>query len=120
MAVQTRLRAGDPLARAARECGLAVEGRGELEPQPRTVAGHTRNEADVQLPRLVFGEPDGDVDARGAERFKTLARYLGIRIDHRGDHPGDFRRDERIDARRRAAMVITRLERDIHGGARSA
>jgi hypothetical protein len=102
-----------PLSSALRP----VERDRGLEAQPGPAALHARDEADVELARLVFARADDDLDAGRGEARGALAGDERIRIAHRHHHPADAGGDERIGARRRAAVVRAGLEADDDGGA---
>ncbi len=70
--------------------------------------------------RASCADADGHVDPRGAELSESGARHVRIGIFERGDHSGDPSRDQRVDTRRGASPVRTRLERDVGGGAAGA
>ncbi len=110
--VGARRLAGDPLALAAGERGAAVEARRHLHPHPRAAARHPRNEAGVELARLALHEPDLDRDA-GLAQPRRAVRGVRIGVGHRGDDARDAGGNQRLGARRRAARVVARLERDV-------
>jgi len=59
-------------------------------------------------------ETDLDGDAGGAQLGMALAAHARIGILDRRDDPGDAGLDDGLGAGRRAAVVGTRLQRDIH------
>jgi hypothetical protein len=62
---------------------------------------------------LVSKNADIDVDAVAAQAHGATSRYARIRIETRNDHPTEFRENDRVDTRRRPALVVARLESDI-------
>src|SRR5205085_11328586 len=86
MSVAPRIRAGDPLRSTVTQSGAAIERCRDLEADPRSLARHARDEADVELARLVLEQAVLEGDARRAQGFAT-ARREGIRIAPRHHHP---------------------------------
>src|ERR1019366_3502268 len=120
MPVAARRLAGDPLALAVRERGLAVKTRRNLHAHPRPAARQTRHETNIELARLVFEDAGCDFDAGLFDALNAQPRGARVRIAHRGDHARDAGPDQGLIARRRAAVVVARLERNIGGGAARA
>lgn len=54
-----------------------------------------------------------DLDTDGAEPFKTTSRDQRIGILDRANNPCNARIYQSVGARRRAALMVVRLERDI-------
>ena len=116
MAVAPRLRARDPLRAPIGERRAAIERGGDLHAHPGAAARHARYEADVQLAGFFFEQPVLELDSRGGERL-TAASGLRIGIAHRHHDTLHLRLPERLHARRRAPMVVARLEVDVDRGA---
>src|SRR5262249_50183883 len=55
--------AGEPLAAAVRERGLAVQRRGDLQPDPGPSTRQARHEPDVQLTRVLLEQSGRDLDS---------------------------------------------------------
>ena len=117
MAVGARGGAGDPLADAVVQRGLAVERGGGLQAHPGAAAAHARHEADVELVRFGCEQSVIGDDAGGAQSRHALSRHQRVRVLHRADDAGDAGRDQRVGARWRTPVVRTRLEGDVSGGA---
>ena len=122
-----RLRQAWPSARAASpvihwlvpsaSARAAVERDRRLQAQPRPAALHARDEADVELARLVAAAAPLDGDAGRREPRRAAARDERVRVAQGDDDAADAGGDERVGARRRAAVVRARLERDVDGRA---
>ena len=117
VAVGARRLAGDPLAGAVGERRAAVERDRRLQAQPRAAALHARDEADVELARLLAAAAPFDGDAGGLEPRRAAAGDERVRVAQGDDDAADAGGDERVGARRRAAVVRARLERDVDGRA---
>ena len=63
--------------------------------------------------RLLGADADLDRDAGRAQPRMALPRHFRIGILERGDDARDAGRDDRVRARRRLAVMRTRLERDV-------
>ena len=57
------------------------------------------------------------LDAGAAQAVDAAVRGARVGIERSGDHPRHARRDQRLAARRRGAVVIAGLERDVGSGA---
>jgi hypothetical protein len=91
-----------------------------------TVEGHRRLVGDKRTPIRDPGPPglvlpprleavgELDLDALLAEMVEPAARF-GIRVGRPGDDAGDAGREDRVDARRRRAVVRARLHRHVEG-----
>ncbi len=109
------LLAGDPACVAARRGEAPVERHRRLVGHEGTVFGDPRPE------RLVLASGAGgdlavgklDLDARLAQPGEAAAVRLRVRIAGRRHDAGDSGRDDGVGARRRAALVRARLERDV-------
>jgi len=105
VAVSARSLAGDPLAHAVVERGAAVERDRRLHAQPRPAALHAREEADIDLARLVGEQADLNGDARRTQARNALACNQRVRVGHRDHDARDAGLDQRVAAGRRAAVV---------------
>ena len=112
MPVGARCLAGDPLALAVRERGPPVEARRDLHAHPRSAFGEPFDPADVQLTRFVLEQSCSHGDARRLELRGTAAGE-SVRIAHRGHDARHARGEQRVGTRRRAPMMIARLERHV-------
>ena len=72
-----RLRPGDPLRLAVGERGAPVERRRDLHAHPGPAARHARDEADVELPRLVLHQPV--LEPRCPRRASAVAALRRLR-----------------------------------------
>ena len=113
VAVGARRLAGDPLAGAVGERRAPVERDRRLQAQPGPAAFHARDEADVELARLLAAAAPLDGDAGGLEPRRAAPGDERVRVAQRDDDARHAGSDERIGARRRAAVVRARLERDV-------
>ncbi|OLC04204.1 MAG: hypothetical protein AUI15_01305 [Actinobacteria bacterium 13_2_20CM_2_66_6] len=97
----------------------SVDGGGELQQHERPSALESRHESRVEALSLLLEDPLLDLDPRGAQPANALAVGARIGVAHRDDDARDLRIADRIDARRRAALVRARLEvREESGAAR--
>ena len=118
MTIATRGLARDPLALPVGERTLRIETGSDLHADPGAPGGHARNEADVDLARLVGHDTALHRNAGGAQAFEALTRNQRIGVFHRRDHARDAGRDQCVRARRRAPEMTAGLER--HAGGRTA
>ena len=109
--------AGDPAAVVVRRGDLAVQRDGGLERHQRPAGAHEMQERLVELLRL-GGELGGDrhFDPGLAQLAETLARNQRVGILHGRHHARHARGDQRVDARRRAALVRAGFEVDVERG----
>src|SRR5205823_5706266 len=83
MAVAPRLGAGNPLRVSIGKRRAAVERRGDLHPHPGPAARDARDEADVELARLLRKQPVLEANAGSHESFAN-GSGLAVRIAPRG------------------------------------
>ena len=104
--------AGDP-ARPARVIGeRAVERERELEPHERAVARQRVEERRIELARRRLLDADVHLDARRRAALGSAARH-GVRIADAATTRRTPAARMRVGARRRVAVMIARLERDV-------
>ena len=115
--VRPRLRAGNPLALAVRQRGLAVEADAQLHRQPRPPARHAADKAAVEFARLGFQQAAGTLDAGCGETCHALTGDQRIGIDHGRHHAPDSGLQQCIGAGGRAAEMAARLQRHVGRGA---
>ncbi len=112
--------AGDPVGRVrdllrGRRRDARVESHGDFHEHEGAVMLNPASEAFVEAASFGLAEADGDLDARGAQSFKTVAGDGGVGIDGGGDDASEAGFDERIGAGRRAAGDVAGLECDVGG-----
>jgi hypothetical protein len=117
VAVVARRLAGDPLAAAVVQRGLAVQAGRDLHAHPRPAALHAREKAEIHFARLVFQHAHGAGDAGRFELRDALPGDQRIRIEDGGDHAPDSGAHQRVGARWRPAEMTARFQRDVGGGA---
>ncbi len=110
--------AGDPVGRVrdhlrGRRRDARVESHGDLHEHEGAAVLNPASETFVEAAGFGLAEADGDLDARGAQSFKTVAGDGGIGIDGGGDDAGYSRFDERICAGRRAAGDVAGFQSDV-------
>ncbi len=110
----------DPPARPVGGRGAPVEGGGQLEDDPRAAGGAVLEVGGELGPDLVRPHADLDVDARRPEGGDPRTAHLGVGVLDGDHHPGHAGADDGVGTRRRAAVVGTRLERRVEGGAGGA
>jgi hypothetical protein len=104
---------GDPAAFPAMRGDPPVQRGRELEGHQRAALGHAQDEARGNFGRLVAQQPLLHRDAGIAQAIQAGAIHAGIGVAQGDNDAGDAGRDQRIGARRRAAPVAARLQRDI-------
>ena len=114
----SRREASPETQRAAGDRDPSVERHGSLVGDERPPFHDPGTPALVLAPRLEALD-ELDVDALLPEAVEP-ARGLGVRIGCPGDDAGDAGRDDRVDARRRRAVVRARLHRHVEGGTAGA
>ena len=117
VAVVARRLAGDPLAFAVVQGGLAVQAGGRFHAYPGRALLHTLEEADVHFMSGVLHQAGHDGDAGGLQFFQAFACDQRVGIGHGRDDLAEAGIDQCIGARRRAAVMAARLQRDVGGGA---
>jgi hypothetical protein len=111
--LRARVRPRDPFRGPGSRGDASVEGKRELD---RHVG---QPERDVLRPRKNLkarrrlAHPERDFDARGAERLDAFAFHVRVGVATSDDDARDLRRDDRLGARRRAPVMVARLERDV-------
>ena len=116
--VRARPLAGDPAAIVVRRGDLPVQRDRRFQRDQRPAGAHEVQERLVEL--LGFGrELVGDLDFDAGRRAagEALPGHQRIGICHRRHHARHARLDQRVDARRRAALVRARLQIEIQRGA---
>ena len=95
----------------------SIDGDRELHQHRGPPALEARDKSGVEALGLVSEQALFDLDAGGAQTAYALSVGARIGVAHRDDDPGDPRLANRVDARRRPAMVRAWLEVRVEGGA---
>ena len=115
--VRARGLARDPLALAVGHGGASIGAGREFHADIRPAALHAAHESRIERLGLLLHQPDIHPDAMAFQFLGPLARDMRIRIAHRRHDPRHARLDKRLGAWRRATLMTTGLERQIHAGA---
>ena len=73
----------------------------------------------IEFASALAANADFNFNSSGLKFFNSRAVHFGKRIYHCDDNPFDSRLNNRVDTRRRLALVRTRLKRHIHSRALS-
>ena len=115
--ILTRGLAGQPSTFAGGQRGAPVQAHRQLGADKGATLRHALNKTGVQRPRLGFQQPAIHDHAGIPQLLQTLAGHLRVRIGHRRHHPADAGVEQRVGAGRGAAVMATRFQGHIGGGA---
>ena len=105
----------DPLAFPVDQCGFAVEACGDLQARPWPSTRDARDETFVEVHCFALHRAAINLGATLPQIRNALPCSTRIRIKHRSNHRFDAGRNQGLIARRRAPMMMTRLQRYIGG-----
>ena len=114
------LDAGDPLRAAVGSRGPPVEAHRGLEQRERAAGRALVQVRRERLRDRVRADTVHDLDPAARSRLDPVPRTRGSGSSNAITTPADARVDERLRARRRVAVVVAGLERDVRGRTTSA
>jgi len=118
MSIAARTLPSDPPRVPVARRHAPVEGHGGLEENPGQALGDVFFEVPNEAPRLFFTDVLENLDPRCPQPSDRPGNVRG-RIFAADDHALDARGDDRFRARRRATMMVARLEGDVEGSSPS-